>query len=190
VARYHSPFLSCASYIYIYTYIYTYLYIYIYIHTYIYIYIYIRIYIKREGGDLLGREGGAADRGAVPLAHPVPRIHHPAHRHFFIDNLLVRIHFIIVMIRWTGPAPWEFGTTSPACPAHPPPCPPRTIAGFTQQHTPGSKSALVLVSRDAPPSCPIGALMNIVHQPRTLECPARPPPCTPPPLVPAARCFA
>ena len=26
----------------------------------------------------------------------------------FIDNLLVRIHFIIVMIRWTGFAPWEF----------------------------------------------------------------------------------
>ena len=26
-------------------------------------------------------------------------------REFFIDNLLVRIHFIIVMIRWTGPAP-------------------------------------------------------------------------------------
>jgi len=26
---------------------------------------------------------------------------------FFIDNLLVRIHFIIVMIRWTGLAPWE-----------------------------------------------------------------------------------
>jgi len=23
-------------------------------------------------------------------------------RKFFIDNLLVRIHFIIVMIRWTG----------------------------------------------------------------------------------------
>jgi len=29
-------------------------------------------------------------------------------RKFFIDNLLVRIHFIIVMIRWTGLAPWEF----------------------------------------------------------------------------------
>ena len=28
-------------------------------------------------------------------------------RDFFIDNLLVRIHFIIVMIRWTGLAPWE-----------------------------------------------------------------------------------
>ena len=26
---------------------------------------------------------------------------------FFIDNLLVRIHFIIVMVRWTGLAPWE-----------------------------------------------------------------------------------
>jgi len=29
-------------------------------------------------------------------------------REFFIDNLLVRIHFIIVMIRWTGLAPREF----------------------------------------------------------------------------------
>ena len=26
---------------------------------------------------------------------------------FFIDILLVRIHFIIVMIGWTGLAPWE-----------------------------------------------------------------------------------
>ena len=31
------------------------------------------------------------------------------HREFFlIDNLLVRIHFIIVMIRWTGLAPWSW----------------------------------------------------------------------------------
>ena len=29
-------------------------------------------------------------------------------REFFIDNIMVRIHFIIVMIRWTGLAPWEF----------------------------------------------------------------------------------
>ena len=28
-------------------------------------------------------------------------------REFIIDNLLVRIHFTIVMIRWTGLAPWE-----------------------------------------------------------------------------------
>jgi len=29
-------------------------------------------------------------------------------RELFIDNLLVRIHFIIVMIRWAGLTPWEF----------------------------------------------------------------------------------
>jgi len=29
-------------------------------------------------------------------------------REFVIDDLLVRIHFIIVMIRWTGLAPWDF----------------------------------------------------------------------------------
>jgi len=29
-------------------------------------------------------------------------------RELFIDNLLVGIHFIIVMIRWTALAPWEF----------------------------------------------------------------------------------
>ena len=29
-------------------------------------------------------------------------------REFCIDNLLVRIHFVVVMIRWTGLAPWEF----------------------------------------------------------------------------------
>ena len=28
-------------------------------------------------------------------------------REIFLDNLLVRIRFIIVMIRWTGFAPWE-----------------------------------------------------------------------------------
>jgi len=32
----------------------------------------------------------------------------PTEKEFFIDNLLVRIHFIIVMIKWTGLAPWEF----------------------------------------------------------------------------------
>jgi len=30
-----------------------------------------------------------------------------AESHFFIDNLLVRIHFIIVITRWTGLAPWD-----------------------------------------------------------------------------------
>ena len=32
----------------------------------------------------------------------------PQERDFFIDNLLVRIHCIIEMIKWTGLAPWEF----------------------------------------------------------------------------------
>ena len=31
----------------------------------------------------------------------------PPRREFFIDNRLVRIHLIIVMIKWTGLAPWE-----------------------------------------------------------------------------------
>ena len=34
-------------------------------------------------------------------------------REFFIDNLLVRIYFIIVMIGWTGLAPWEFESPFP-----------------------------------------------------------------------------
>ena len=33
-------------------------------------------------------------------------VHRAREREFFIDNLLVRIHFIIVMIRWAGLAPW------------------------------------------------------------------------------------
>jgi len=37
-----------------------------------------------------------------------PRDHLRREREFFIDNLLVRIHFIIVMVWWTSLAPWEF----------------------------------------------------------------------------------
>ena len=39
--------------------------------------------------------------------HPGSRFR-VSEREFFIDNLLVRIHFNIVLIRWTGLAPWEF----------------------------------------------------------------------------------
>jgi len=35
----------------------------------------------------------------------------PEEREFFIDNLLVRIHFFIEMIWWTGLAPSEFDFT-------------------------------------------------------------------------------
>ena len=34
-------------------------------------------------------------------------------RDLFIDNLLVRVHFIIEMIWWTGLAPWEFEVPFP-----------------------------------------------------------------------------
>ena len=33
---------------------------------------------------------------------------HSREREFFIDNLPVRIDYIIEMIWWTGLAPWEF----------------------------------------------------------------------------------
>ena len=57
--------------------------------------------------DVLVKGGADLDkmdpRGRRPSAL-LPR----GEREFFIDNLLVRIHVIIVMIRWTGLAPWEF----------------------------------------------------------------------------------
>ena len=43
-----------------------------------------------------------------PKAHTCQR-----ERECFIDNLLVRIHFIIEMIWWTGLAPWEFESSFP-----------------------------------------------------------------------------
>ena len=45
---------------------------------------------------------------------------HLPEREFFTDNLLVRVHFIMVMIRWTGLAPWEF--ESPFLSVHLPSC--------------------------------------------------------------------
>jgi len=41
-------------------------------------------------------------------SRPEPHLLSAQEREFFIDNLLVRIHFINVTIRWTGLAPWEF----------------------------------------------------------------------------------
>ena len=34
-------------------------------------------------------------------------------REFFIDNLLVQIHFVIVKMRWTGLAPWVSKSSRP-----------------------------------------------------------------------------
>ena len=40
--------------------------------------------------------------------NPKPETLDPREREFFIANLLVRIHPIIEMVKWTGLAPWEF----------------------------------------------------------------------------------
>ena len=32
----------------------------------------------------------------------------PIEREFFIDNLLVLNHFVVMMVGWTGLAPWDF----------------------------------------------------------------------------------
>ena len=39
---------------------------------------------------------------------PTPQTFSYQKGEFFIDNLLVRVHFIIIMIRWTGLAPQVF----------------------------------------------------------------------------------
>ena len=58
-------------------------------------------------------------RGASQTYRTLPHSYSKTHRRFtsvwltvpaiyiFIDNLLVRIHFFIVMIRWTGLTPWK-----------------------------------------------------------------------------------
>ena len=67
--------------------------------------------VVQEGGVLQSGRGGqgswqsaSSDSSAVSRTPaPVSR----GERDFFIDNLLVRIHCIIEMIRWTGLAPRE-----------------------------------------------------------------------------------
>ena len=49
-----------------------------------------------------------ANTARMPSHTGFERISPLPEREVFIDNLLVRIHLIFVMIRWTGLAPWEF----------------------------------------------------------------------------------
>ena len=56
--------------------------------------------------DLPARGGLVLDCVLASKALGRPEV--PREREFFIDNLLVRIHYIIAKIRWTGLAPWEF----------------------------------------------------------------------------------
>ena len=53
-------------------------------------------------------------REDVPATVPAAAHERPCHvvscreREYCLDNLLDRIHFIIVLIGWTGLAPWDF----------------------------------------------------------------------------------
>jgi len=51
--------------------------------------------------------GGGDSAGVHDPRQRYRHLRRGGEREFFIDNLLVRVHFIIVMIRWTGLAPWE-----------------------------------------------------------------------------------
>ena len=70
-----------------------------------------------------------------------------------IDNLLVRIHFIIVMIRWTGLAPWEFqfpfpgSLTSPFLEVPPETMYPKPETGYPQEE---AKSKRIAAARVLP----------------------------------------
>jgi len=62
------------------------------------------------GGGAVSYERGTPVVAGVCCPRASERVRQRAcgEREFFIDNLLVRIHFIFVMIRWTGLAPWGF----------------------------------------------------------------------------------
>jgi len=65
--------------------------------------------IKRERGEshLAAHDQALFDRAHLP-GWREHRLWERREIEFFIDNLLVRIHFIIAMIKWTGLAPLEF----------------------------------------------------------------------------------
>ena len=66
------------------------------------------------GGDSFKGTGDGVPPEFIIFLHVVQApVAAGAEREFFIDNLLVRIYFIIVMMRWTGLAPWEFEVPFP-----------------------------------------------------------------------------
>ena len=77
------------------------------------------LYAPSGGGESghAERHAGPRDHHGDPTSPPGPLPHRPpapgSERVFFIDNFLIRIHFIIEMIRWTGLAPWEFEFSFP-----------------------------------------------------------------------------
>ena len=65
-------------------------------------------------------------------------------REFFIDNLLVRIHLIIVVFRWTGLAPWAFELPFPGSLTF-------TFLHFQTQEKRDPSSAVVNLARNLTP---------------------------------------
>jgi len=63
-------------------------------------------------GDVISALSNRDSRGKVSFVpfrdSKLTHLLQAPEREFFIDNLLVRINFIIVIIRWTGFVPWEF----------------------------------------------------------------------------------
>jgi len=79
------------------------------------IYIYVHTYIPALPEEEEEEAAAALRRSAFRNSDIRSRLFGPSYcngtvlqREFFIDKLMVRIHFIIVMIRWTGLAPREF----------------------------------------------------------------------------------
>ena len=70
---------------------------YIYVHTYIYIYIHTHTHIAYEG-NLYSPAKSQAGEYLGEIDEELGYTPHPREKEFFIDTLLVRIHFIIEMI--------------------------------------------------------------------------------------------
>ena len=120
------------------------------------------------------------ERGNVNLCVKVPPTHHPRlhpeasplcpreEREFFVDILLVRIHCIIAMIRWTGLAPWGFESPFPG--------------SFVSTFLGGRHSASLSRIRGSP-GCQnndslhltLNPLSHFTKAPSTPPCPARSP---------------
>ena len=96
----------------------------------------------------------------------------PAGREFLIDNLLVRIHFMIEMIWWTGLAPWEFEFPFPGSliSVPPPTAPPSQC--FTKWATPTPSSTCATTSlQNQNHSLLWPAFLEELTRPRFWACP-------------------
>jgi len=75
------------------------------------------------GKDWVDEKTGVPMSMAAQRTQSLLQAQVPPPRERVLDNLLVRVHFIFVMIRWTGLAPWEVEFTFPPRPLPRPPRP-------------------------------------------------------------------